>query len=116
MSINDIASMISEDIDTNYAGYRKAIAVVFNDDGEILIGLATNPDRKGKWCFPGGRIEKGEDPVSAAIRECEEETGIVCVQDEFGYGSIRVPENSETLFVFCLKVSGIIFSQNASLL
>lgn len=30
----------------------------------------------GKWNFPGGAIERGEQPVEAAARELEEETRI----------------------------------------
>ncbi|BFK80960.1 CoA pyrophosphatase [Clostridium baratii] len=35
--------------------------------------LSLNP---GEVCFPGGRIEKGESPKEAAIRECVEEIGL----------------------------------------
>lgn len=28
--------------------------------------------------IPGGKVEEGEDPMAAAIRECAEETGVKC--------------------------------------
>ena len=31
----------------------------------------------GSWSIPKGEIEKDEDPLVAAIRECQEETGII---------------------------------------
>ncbi len=34
------------------------------------------PHHPGQICFPGGRIHEGEDPLRAALRETEEETGI----------------------------------------
>lgn len=30
------------------------------------------------WEIPGGRVEAGEDPQAAAVRECLEETGVEC--------------------------------------
>lgn len=31
---------------------------------------------KGQWSFPGGRIEEGESPLQAAMRETQEEVGL----------------------------------------
>ena len=31
-----------------------------------------------KWLPPGGHIDKNEDPVTAALREVKEETGLTC--------------------------------------
>jgi 8-oxo-dGTP pyrophosphatase MutT (NUDIX family) len=35
----------------------------------------------GQWALPGGRIDPGETPVQAALREMSEEVGIVLSQD-----------------------------------
>ena len=54
-----------------------AAAVIERPDGEFL--LAQRPANKvypGFWEFPGGKIEPGEDPRSALVRELEEELGI----------------------------------------
>lgn len=37
------------------------------------------------WDFPKGRIETGEDPLAAAIRETREETGLTDVAFSWGY-------------------------------
>lgn len=42
------------------------------DDGEFL--MVYHPHRKG-WEMPGGKIEEGETPEQAAMREFREESG-----------------------------------------
>lgn len=52
-------------------------AVIINPQGEIL--LAQRPEGKrlaGKWEFAGGKVEEGESPESALVRELREELGI----------------------------------------
>lgn len=53
-----------------------AVALV-DPDGRVL--LTQRPDGKsmaGLWEFPGGKIEDGEAPEAALIRELREELGI----------------------------------------
>lgn len=55
-------------------------AALINDKGEVL--LAQRPEGKrlaGKWEFPGGKVEAGEDLVTALRRELCEELGIEAV-------------------------------------
>ena len=51
------------------------LAAVARDERVLLVRRAKNPD-KGKWGFPGGRIEPGETFADAAVRELREETGV----------------------------------------
>lgn len=46
---------------------------IFNSDGHLLMGQR-NDDKK--WNCPGGKMEPGENPRKAALREVLEETGI----------------------------------------
>ena len=46
--------------------------LVINEKNEILCIF-----RRGKWDLPKGKIENGETPEIAAIREVKEETGII---------------------------------------
>ena len=56
-------------------------AALVDFDGRVLI--AQRPEGKqlaGLWEFPGGKVELGETPETALIRELEEELGIVVKQ------------------------------------
>jgi len=53
-----------------------AVALI-DSDGRVL--LAQRPEGKsmaGLWEFPGGKVEPGESPEAALIRELQEELGI----------------------------------------
>jgi 8-oxo-dGTP diphosphatase len=52
-------------------------AALIDADGRVL--LAQRPEGKtlaGLWEFPGGKLDPGEPPEAALIRELEEELGI----------------------------------------
>jgi 8-oxo-dGTP diphosphatase len=55
-----------------------AACALIDADGRVL--LAKRPPGRpleGLWEFPGGKVEPGETPEAALVRELEEELGIV---------------------------------------
>ncbi|NLU73565.1 NUDIX domain-containing protein [Streptomyces sp. HNM0575] len=53
-------------------------AVVFDDEGRVLLGRRADT---GRWSIIGGIPEPGEQPAAAARREVEEETAVLCVAE-----------------------------------
>ena len=43
--------------------------------GMVLLVQEASGAHKGRWGFPKGRVDQGESPESAALRELNEETG-----------------------------------------
>lgn len=54
-------------------------AIVHDGQGRILLVRRANPPGAGLWSLPGGKVEPGEDDVTAVIREVAEETGLSVV-------------------------------------
>ena len=52
------------------------LVVVDNMNRVLLVKRNVEP-KKGFWCLPGGFMELGESPEKAALRELEEETGLL---------------------------------------
>ena len=57
-------------------------AIIFNKEGRFLALCRTSsaPFNPGKWDFPGGDLDFGEDAIKGIIREIKEECGLE-VQD-----------------------------------
>ena len=53
-----------------------AAAVVIRDGAVLLTRRAQGQHLAGMWEFPGGKLEAGESPEEALVRECREECGI----------------------------------------
>ena len=55
--------------------FRLAAYAVCIEDGKVLLARYVPPEGESNWTLPGGRVEHGEDPFEAVIREVAEETG-----------------------------------------
>lgn len=67
--------------------YRDCVGIaVFNHEGNVFIGRRKPEDDPedsaelgAPWQMPQGGVDKGEDPLRAALRELHEETNITAV-------------------------------------
>jgi 8-oxo-dGTP diphosphatase len=66
-----------------------ASAVVLDDSDQVLL---VHHNKVGHWLYPGGHIERNEDPAQAVLREVREETGVEAVtigEPSFVHPAIR---------------------------
>ena len=63
-------------------------AVVLDEDGRVLLGRRSDT---GRWALITGIIDPGEQPADAAVRECEEETGVKVVPERLTGVSVSDP-------------------------
>ncbi|MGU3375898.1 NUDIX hydrolase [Chryseobacterium sp. M5A1_1a] len=75
-------NVFGENIDEIWQEFQKLFRII-----EAAGGLVNNPEgeilfikRLGKWDLPKGKMEKGESREESAVREIEEETGLVDVE------------------------------------
>jgi len=54
-----------------------------NGKRNILLIKRKNPPFQNSWAFPGGFLDEGETLEQCAIRELEEETGIIAEKVDF---------------------------------
>ncbi|XP_042488170.1 nudix hydrolase 25-like isoform X1 [Macadamia integrifolia] len=61
------------------SGYRPNVGIcLINSENQVFVASRLNVP--GAWQMPQGAIEDGEEPRSAAIRQLQEETGIVSAE------------------------------------
>ncbi len=53
----------------------RVAAAVIMEDGKIFAAQRGYGEFEGKWEFPGGKLESGESPEEALVREIREELG-----------------------------------------
>ena len=89
----------------------RVVAAVLEDvSGRVL--LAQRPQGKtdaGLWEFPGGKVEEGEIPEYALMRELREELGIEtrpCGMWPIGFVSHNYPDFHLLMPVFAIRVWG----------
>ena len=53
-----------------------ALAIVVRGGDVLIARRASDQHLPDSWEFPGGKVEDGEEPLAAALRELQEETGL----------------------------------------
>ncbi len=61
----------------HYRNPVPAAGVIIEQKREVLLVKRKYEPRAGAWCIPAGFMEYGETPERCAVRELEEETGLV---------------------------------------
>ena len=94
--------------DSNESKRIEVVAAIIEKDGKILIcRRAENKTRALKWECPGGKIEPGETPEQAVLRECREELDVdLCVKGEFMRVLHSYPDIEIQLTVFRTAIIG----------
>jgi 8-oxo-dGTP diphosphatase len=97
---------------------RVAVAVITDSRQRVLITRRPHHvPHGGYWEFPGGKLEAGESPEQALIREVKEETGIDILEYQF-LGQINHDYGNKTvqLLVFLVtQFNGEPFCQEGQL-
>jgi len=96
--------MISESKTPTKKKLRVAAAIIHKDD-TIFCAQRDYGFLKGKWEFPGGKIEAGETPEAALIREIKEELDTSITIDGFFMNVVyEYPEFILNMDVFDARV------------
>lgn len=82
---------------------RAAVAAVYivYEDKILLLHRQDNKSQGNKWGIPGGKVDKGETPLQAAIREIKEETGYdISTQPIENLGTVYIEYNEKDHFTY----------------
>ena len=81
-----------------------AAAVLHHEGRVLLTRRLSSAHLAGLWEFPGGKVEPGEAPAAAVVRECHEECGIaVVVQDILDVTFHAYPEKDLLLLFYACR-------------
>ncbi len=76
-------------------------------DGRVLAARRTAPpETAGRWELPGGKVEPGETPDAALVREIGEELGCTIALDAWLPGAVAIDERHVLTVARCTIVEG----------
>jgi 8-oxo-dGTP diphosphatase len=84
---------------------RAVVGAAIVRDGRVLAARRTAPpEAAGRWEFPGGKVEPGESPETALVREIREELG--CTVEVTGWLPGEVPIGERHVLAVALAALG----------
>jgi 8-oxo-dGTP diphosphatase len=89
-----------------YLDPKVAVGTVIRDDRNhiVLVRRAIEPGY-GRWVFPGGYVDRGEQVTTAAIREAKEEAGLEIRLDEL-INVYSYPGRAPVIIVYAATMIG----------
>lgn len=82
------------------------VAAAIISAGRVLVAQRAAPaELAGRWEFPGGKVEPGEQPAAALRRECLEELGLDVVVGARLGPSVHL-DRGATLVLFACTTGG----------
>ena len=86
-------------------GKQTARAIIFNDDGKLLM-IERHKDGGHYFVLPGGHVDEGESPEQAAVREVQEETGLSVTVSKLLYTSSDDKYQNDQRIYLCNYLGG----------
>src|SRR5882757_10693785 len=82
-------------------------AAIIADRGRVLLVRRRVAEGPLRWQFPAGKVEPGEAPAAAAVREAYEEVGLIVEADQvLGFRKHPVT-NRQMAYVACTITAGV---------
>lgn len=79
----------------------EVVGAVIKNAGTVLLAQRARGELKGKWEFPGGKVEVGESHQEALMREIYEELGVqIAVNSYISSVAFKVGEKSLVLHCY----------------
>jgi 8-oxo-dGTP diphosphatase len=111
MSTKSSPRKIAHQLDVTRKTMRLPYTLIacLNENRELLMVKRNRPPFVGLWNLIGGKIDVGETPTSAAIREIKEEANILAKASRLSFRGIAIwPDTSEAsiytgMFLFRLQ-------------
>ena len=89
-----------------YLDPKVAVGTIISDEHQriVLVRRAIEPGY-GKWVFPGGYVDRGEEVRTAAIREAREESGLEVRLDHL-VNIYSYPGRAPVVIVYAATMTG----------